>query len=378
MPETWNTQELREMLIRGDENLPALQDAGLIDQTSLDVLLRTKKYHPDGLESDLAQNILERATSLGVNEAVQSGDPIKIAHASGRSNNKTVVNTSEWNKYEAIKDLFRGDMPSVTNWRNNVFQTVIFSSEVPPTGVGKSNTAYTLIEMGMKVRPHMNVITNNPSDEYEDTPEDWKDLKQLIMDKDGWSLVMLDEAAQFLQYADRSAGKSVSQLMKLLRHHKCHLILVAHTGADTPADIRRQMFFLDKKDKKTGVLGYGLKDGEGDRMEVQEQLITLESISETDTTYKSQGEKTININFDDNGSDDVKLCEGITNDGKECPAEATYPSDNPRVCVNHRNQISEALEDDVESNEEEYGMCQHSGCNVMIGLNDEGYCSRHR
>lgn len=354
MPDTWNVQELREMLIRGDDDLPALQDSGLIDQNSLMTLIRAKKYHPEGLDSAIAQDILELATSRGVREAVQSGDAARIGHAAGRSNNSEIVDMADWNKYESMKDLFRSQ-PKVTDWKNNVFQCVLFSSSIPPTGRGKTSTAYTLIEIAQTVESNLNVITNNPSDNYTNTPQKWSDLETMIHHNDGWSILLMDEAAQFLQFADQGAGKTLSQKMKLLRHEKCHLILVGHTGKDIPADIRRQMYFIDKKSEKKAVLGYGLTKGSGDRMEVEDELLTLSKMPHTSIEYKSQGEKTINVEFDD-GSSSVednntqdKSCKAETNAGNPCPAPAEYPTDDPTVCVNHRHRLDDIPDGETDS-----------------------------
>lgn len=350
MTDTWNAQQLREILKRGDTDIPALQDAGIVSKNTLNYLLDLKNYHPDGLDSREAQVALERGVSHGVHDAVQSGDQTILAHLSGKSSTKEVINMPEWQKYEALKDLFRE--PEVTDWTNNVFQTVIYSSVIPPTGRGKTSFAYTLIEVAQTVDSSMDVITNNPSDPFSDTPSKWSDLESMISQNDGWSILMLDEAAQFLQYADQSSGKTLSQKMKLLRHEKCHLILVGHTGRDVPADIRRQMYFVDKQSDKKAVLGYGLKKRSGgDRMKVEEELITLTSIPHTDVEYKSQGEKTINIQFDDDGGqnqqEQKKTCEAMTNKGKPCPADATYPESDPTVCFNHRHKL-----EDIESDNE--------------------------
>lgn len=360
MTDTWNAQQLREILKRGDTDIPALQDAGIVSKNTLNYLLDLKNYHPDGLDSREAKIALERGVSHGVHDAVQSGDQTILAHLSGKSSTKEVIDMAEWRKYEALKDLWRNPA-QYTQWNNNVFQAVIFSDQIPPTGRGKTSFAYTMAEVAQAVHPDLNIITNNPSDKFTDTPRKWTELEDMIRqtDDDQWSLLIMDEAAQFLQYSDRSEGLTISRKMKLLRHEKCHLILIGHTGRDVPADIRRQMFFINKKSEKRAVLGYGLtKKSKGDRMKVEEELITLKRISHTSIEYNSQGEKTINIQFDDgseveeeeseeeNEEDEEKKCEATTNDGNPCPAVASHPPEDPRVCINHRHRLSDIQDSD--------------------------------
>jgi hypothetical protein len=247
---------------------------------------------------------------------------------------------ADWDKYEQLKDLFRQEPQFNKEFTNNIFQCIIFSSCIPPTGRGKSNTMYTLTEFAETVHPDLRVMTNNTSDPYETVPEQWADIEQSIRDHDGWQLLGIDEAAQFLQYADQGAGKTVSQMLKLLRHNHCHLMIVGHTGRDIPADIRRQVFVLDKLSQKTGVLGYGITGSSGsDTMQVGEEVLRLNRIPETNVEYDDIDDEGIEIKFDDDGegadggSVETPQCQAETNSGGQCPNDAKEPSGDPVVCV---------------------------------------------
>jgi hypothetical protein len=106
-------------------------------------------------------------------------------------------------------------------------------------------------------------------------------------------------------YADQTAGKEVSQMLALLRHNKTHLIMVAHTGAGIPADIRRQMFFINKLGDKEAEIGYGITEmPQDDRYEIANVQFKLENIPHTSVDYKSQGEEAIQIRFGDEDSEE--------------------------------------------------------------------------
>ncbi|MFC6826528.1 hypothetical protein [Halopelagius fulvigenes] len=207
---------------------------------------------------------------------------------------------------------------------------------------------YTLVEIGQTVFPDLRVLSNNTSDPYETVPEQWVDVEQSIRDYDGWQILLIDEAAQFLQYADQGAGKTVSQMLKLLRHNHCHLIMVGHTGMDIPADIRRQVFVLDKISQKKGILGYGITgSSQGDTMQVAQEVLRLDSIPATSIGYDDIDDEGIEIKFDKDTSEDsteavsAPQCQAETNAGNQCPNDAKYPPEEPIVCVNHRHKADD-------------------------------------
>ena len=66
-----------------------------------------------------------------------------------------------------------------------------------------------------------------------------------------------------------------------------------------PADIRRQVFVLDKQSQKKGILGYGITNGGcGDTMQVAEEVLSLKSIPATDVPYDDIDDEGIEIKFD--------------------------------------------------------------------------------
>ena len=352
----WVSAELREALARGD--LPALAEAGLLKQQDLEYLLSFKRSIEDAEDTDRYQELLMQAVSKKVDKAVEHGNLSVMSHANGVTGGNKSVPMADWNKYEQIKDLYRQEPTFNTEFTNSIFQCIIFSSRVPPTGRGKSNTMYTLVEIGQTVFPDLRVMSNNTSDPFETVSEQWADIEQSIRDYDGWQILLIDEAAQFLQYADQGAGKTVSQMLKLLRHNHCHLIMVGHTGMDIPKDIRRQVFVLDKTSQKQGVLGYGITSGgSGDTMQVAQEVLRLNSIPATGVEYDDIDDEGIEIKFDggenddEAGMDEKPECWAISKrSGNVCGNDAVTPEEDPVLCVNHRRaDVGDARERREES-----------------------------
>lgn len=285
---------------------------------------------------------------LSMAEDVEQGNRSKLDFREGTGGNQNDVDVEPWRRYEQVKDLFRQE-PRVADFTNNIFQCIIFSSAIPPTGRGKTNTMYTLTEFAQVVHPDIRVMSNNTSDPFETVPRKWNDLEESIREHDGWQLLLIDEAAQFLQYADQTAGKTVSQMLKLLRHNYCHLIMVGHTGRDIPADIRRQVFVLDKKSEKTGVLGYGITpQTDGDRMQVSEEVLKLQNIPETKVGYDDIDDEGIQIVFDDDddeAGDDEEVVECAVPD---CMANSEQYDEVAETGFCPYHDASDLPEDDVE------------------------------
>ncbi|WP_049923933.1 winged helix-turn-helix transcriptional regulator [Halopiger djelfimassiliensis] len=316
-----SSSKLRESL--PSFRLPVLQDAGLIppeEQEWFDLYRRTysegqgvhyetgepaDEYHESKTYVDRALPVIERQVA----SAVRNGNESVMDFIRGLDGDDG-IDIAYWEEYEKIKDLFRQE-PRYTDFTNSIFQCVIYSSAVPPTGRGKSNTMYTLVEMAQTVYPNLRVITNNTSDDFETAPEQWEDIERLVRSDDGWKLLCIDEAAQFLQYADQSGGKTVSQCLKLLRHNHCHLLMVGHTGMDIPADIRRQVFFLDKQSQKQGVFGYGITSNDIGTMEVANELFKVSKIPPTNLDYDDIDDEGIEIKFDGGGVTSEYIVEGL-------------------------------------------------------------------
>jgi hypothetical protein len=284
--------------------------------------------------------------------AVEYGHTTLMSHATGVPEQRyDAIDLADWDKYELLKDLFR-QKPEHADFTNSIFQCVLFSSNIPPTGRGKSNTMYTLAEVSQSVFPGIRILSNNTSDPFETVPEQWADLEAIIKeDSSQWKLLLIDEAAQFLQYADQGAGKSISQRLKLLRHNRCHLIMVGHTGRDIPADIRRQVFVCDKLSKKTASFGYGIQPKKGDdRMQVAEELFRVENIPATNIDYDDIDDEGIEIKFDKESAEvdesegteeDYHQCEARTKTDEQCRKEARYPRADPTYCGTHRSKLKD-------------------------------------
>lgn len=340
----WTASDLRKALVKKASNGKIGADPSILSAPTKQTALALQNYvmyydaddpdNPDDIESDaMYQLLFSRLETVTAWDSTRSGDVSSMRGIAGSQYEENSIEMASWNEYEKIKDLFR-QSPEYTDFTNSIFQCVLFSSAVPPTGRGKSNSAYTLIEIAQSVFPDLRVITNNTSDDFETTPEQWVDLEATIKeDSDQWKILLVDEAAQFLQYADQGAGKSISQRMKLLRHNRCHIIMVGHTGMDIPADIRRQMFFIDKQSKKKAIFGYGLdsSSSSGNTMNVAEEIFRINDMPATTVDYDDIDDEGIEIKFDQE-EDETKtvdekspeyISEQILEDGVE-----KYVSDN--------------------------------------------------
>ena len=306
--------ELREQLI--NEEIETLREAGLLDPDTIAHLEsfrehytpETRQHYDKQAKAEEYYNTeyyverVRRQVGENLSKAVKTGNLAVVEHATGLADGDT-VNVADWRQYERVKDLFRQN-PRVSDLSNAIFQCVLFSSEIPPTGRGKTASMYWLVEVAQTVYPDISVISNNPNDPFETTPESWDGVEYWIRNTKGWKLLLIDEAAQFLQYADQTSGKSVSKMLKLLRHNDCHLMMVGHTGRDIPADIRRQVFVMDKTSKQQADLGYGVEQGKDDRMQVADTLMQLDGIPMTSIDYGGKGNPAVDIDFGDEGVSD--------------------------------------------------------------------------
>ncbi|MXR50202.1 hypothetical protein GRX03_01070 [Halovenus sp. WSH3] len=301
--ENWSPRDLVEAIRSGD--VYGIAEAGMMSYEDADYIAdywqTYEQYHgvdPVGDEDEKYAKLVERASTREFNKAVGSGNISRIAYGVGHQRDGE-TDIADWKQYEKIKDLFRSE-PQYTDYTNNIFQAIIFSNQVPPTGRGKTNTGYTLIDMGQSVNPEMKVWTNSKSDPFEDLPEQWSDIKNTIRNHDGEGLILLDDASVFLQYADQTKGVQMSRELKLLRKNNTHIIIIAHTGMDVPKDIRRQVFMINKLSETEAEFGYGITEMEGqDRLEVSNIQMSIANIPETDINYESEDDQGYEIYFDD-------------------------------------------------------------------------------
>lgn len=305
----WVNRDLKEKIESG--NLNVVAEMGLMSYDMADYIMDYyEKYemyhghpptHPDHGDDGKYQRLVRRSSTRELNRAIASDNVSRIAYATGH-NEQSGYDVGDWDQIEILKDLFRSE-PQYTDLQNSVFQGIIFSNRIPPTGRGKSATMYTLTEIAQTVYPNIDIKSNNPSDEYDTIPEEWSKIEEWI-ESDGWNLLLVDEAKQVLMYDDQNSGKKLSKKMGLFRHNKTHFMAVGHTGVDIPKDMRRQMFFINKLSEQKANIGYGLTEMDSDdRVEVNHVKFTIENIPFTNVKYKSQGEEAIEIDFDEDDSE---------------------------------------------------------------------------
>lgn len=299
--DTYSAAELRELLKAGQVDLPALEHSGLIGEDELNLLLSIKRHHPKGVEADKFDEILERATSHRVRESVEKGHLTSIAHAAGLSDNR--VDASSFSFTDKVRELFKPDD------RDHMLNLVVYAPPPPvgPTGVGKSDFGYTVIEGGeMVYEGKLTPASNNTTDPYPDV-NSWTGLEEWLESTNGPKVFFWDEAAQTLQFDDMNAGKALSQLIKLLRKHNCHLILVAHTGKDIPKDVRRMVMFAQKESKKKATIGAGLEEDQSGWMQIKNVLMRFSGIPEKSIEYadkNDEGDFTFDGDVADGGDGD--------------------------------------------------------------------------
>lgn len=346
MSDTYTAAELRELLKAGQVDLPALEHSGLIGEQELDLLLSIKRHHPEGVEADKFDEILERATSHRVRESVEKGHLTSMAHAAGLSDNR--VDASSFTFADKVRELVKPDD------RDHMLNLVVYAPPPPvgPTGVGKSDFAYTLVEGAELVHEgQVTVASNNVTDPYSDV-QSWTDLEAWLEDVSGTKVFLWDEAAQVLQFSDMSAGKALSQLIKLLRKHNCHLILVAHTGKDIPKDVRRMVLFAQKESKKKATVGAGLEEDSSGWMQIKNVLTRFSGIPEKSVSYddkNDEGEFVFDADLDAGGtSDDEDEEPTVVCESEGCKATSEqYPAvAETGYCPYHGAEDSESPDGD--------------------------------
>ncbi|NEU56267.1 ATP-binding protein [Halorussus sp. MSC15.2] len=333
----WVAAELRESLSAGD--LPALAEAGLLSGDDLQYLLSYKRSVPDAEDTDRYQELLMQAVSEKMNGAIEAGNLSVMSHATGVKSKR--VDTSSWQAVTELVDLWNSDD------RDDMLNMMVYAPLPPegPTGVGKTDFAYTVIEAGMRAYPGLSVASNNTSDEFADV-QAWSELEEWLEEQDGTKAFLLDEAAQVLQFADMRAGKALSKLIKLLRKYQCHLIVISHTGKDIPKDIRRMVLLCRKESKKKATIGVGLDEVNGD-MQIDRELLKLGNIPPARLEYESiddKGEFVFDMNDEDEAgaseddgdeSPDRVKCRGVNKEGESCGTLTDHESG---FCEWHRDQ----------------------------------------
>jgi hypothetical protein len=223
-------------------------------------------------------------------EAAERGNASKMKAIAGRQGDEPVdAGNFEWVQF--VRDIYK------PNDRHHHLYMAITSPPPPEiTGVGKSFTGYSIIET-LDMISDFKFATNNSTDDFT-TTKSWGELLYWLKNTDGQKLFFWDEAAQVLMYDDQVSGKELAKLIRLLRKHNCHLLLVGHTGRGITKDVRRMLMFLQKQSQTEAKYGRGLRESAGEYMELAEVEETVENIPPTSIEYNSIEDKG-SFDFDD-------------------------------------------------------------------------------
>lgn len=292
----------------------------------------------DDIEDDpLFNRYFSRMEGHAVFDSKETGNVSSMKAIAGRGGNDR-LDLSSWQAIDELEDLWDPDD------RDSMLNLMVYAPLPPegPTGVGKTDFGYSVIEAGQRAYPDLKVASNNTSDDFEDI-QSWTALEDWLQKTSGVKAFLLDEAAQVLQFADMNEGKALSQLIKLLRKYNCHLIVISHTGKDIPKDIRRMVLLCRKESKKKATIGVGLNEVNGD-MQIDRELAKFGRIPETRLEFDSitdTGSFVFDNDDEDENIEEKPRCQAETNAGNDCPNDAKYPVENPVVCQNHRHKADD-------------------------------------
>lgn len=351
---SYTAGKLKETL--GDLRLPVLKESGLIPPEHIPAFDDYKRTyepgraphwkHPDRDAEHYynSKTYVEKVVPLvsqQVSAAVHSGNESVMSYLQGIDSER--VDMRHGPNIDALVGLWSPEDS------DDMLNLVIYAPLPPegPTGVGKTDFGYLCLEAGQRAYPGLSIASNNTSDRFEDV-QAWSELEDWLEDTGGPKAFLWDEAAQVLQYADMSAGKALSQLIKLLRKYNCHLIVIGHTGKDIPKDVRRMVLLARKESKKKATVGVGLDETNDGDMTVNNVMFRMSGIPPTRIGYDSTGD-TGSFEFDmgddgdadDDDSEDepeetpVVTCRGEKADGGDCGSNVSHHSG---YCWQHRDQ----------------------------------------
>lgn len=307
----------------------------------------------DGREEELKdEDIYGLLSTLSQSRRIQyafnEGDASVLSRFIGYQGDKA-MDSSSWRAADIItNELWKPQE------RDNMLNMIIYGptptiDRGSNTGTGKSDFGYGVIEGGIRAYERENielkVATNNESDPFV-TKQKWSEAKKWMRDTPGTKVMMIDEAAQDLMYNDMTAGRVLSNAMKLARHHNTHLILIDHTGMGVPADVRRQVVFARKESKKEVKLGNKLEEDESGELQIRNVEYEMENLPPTTIEYDSYddtGEFIWDIDESDDDGDDGEWdrCQAMTQKGTQCQKEARYPDEEPEYCGLHRTRVNQ-------------------------------------
>jgi hypothetical protein len=356
--------ELKEQLAR--QELPALRESGLLDPDTIRLLEsfcehyepHSEPHHETGEPAEHAEEteryvrIVRRNLGENLSKAVKNEEWGRVKHATGISEKNSVdAGQLEW--VDFVQTLVRPDD------RHHMLNLAITAPPPPegPTGVGKSYTAYSIIET-LQYISDIKYASNNDTDPF-DTVTSWTELTTWLDNTDGQKLFLWDEAAQVLMYDDQVSGKELAKLIRLLRKYNCHLILIGHTGAGIPKDTRRMLSFIKKLDQSTGKYGVGIEEQKNGWYEISDERQTLENIPPTKIEYDDINDEGI-FEFDvgeteDNG--DSENSDTVEKELIRLAVEDYISSDDGyRKVADRHNVNKDTLRRRVEAQKEENGV----------------------
>jgi hypothetical protein len=290
-------------------------------------------------ETEIAKQLIEKYASEQARRAISQGDESKMAWQQGITSYESL---KDGTYYQSLKEVWEPDDD------DSQLMMMIYAAKAPrgPTGLGKTDFSYRVIEEALLEYPGLSVSTNIRSDEFR-TTESWSDTRDWIQNEDGEKVVLLDEAAQFLQFNDQTAGKQISKMMKLMRKYNTNLIVIGHTGVDIPRDIRRQVLMARKMSKKQVRIGVGISETPGGEFKIRNTLLDMQDIRETRLDYDTRDTAAYDFDVDDD------------------------------VSQNDIDAANDDLQKSVQNMESNIETCAQDDCSVSVGLDDAGYCKHH-
>ncbi|MFD1565586.1 hypothetical protein ACFR99_18815 [Haloarchaeobius amylolyticus] len=356
----WTASDLQQALVKkasqGKAGAPPEVLSAPTRQTALALANYVMYYdssdpdNPDDIsDDDMYQILFTRLETLTAWEATRSGDVSSMRGIAGAPNGDEATDTSSWRAADIItKSLWK------PNERDNMLNMILYGptptiKDGSNTGTGKSDFAYTLAEGGQRAyNGELTVATNNDTDPFKQV-EKWSEAEEWMQETDGPKRLILDEAAQGLKHKDMSAGDVLGLAIRLMRKYNCHLVLIAHTGKDIPKDIRRQVVYARKSDKKGAKLGNKLEEDAAGEMRIKNVEYELKGIPQTTIEYNSYDDKgEFEWDIDDGAEatedeeEEYHQCEAETKSGGQCAKEARYPRSNPTYCGTHRSRLNDA------------------------------------
>lgn len=245
---------LREQLEKLDSNdLKALKDVGLIDQSALNTILSLKNglkdTNVDYRKTEIYHQIMEAQHTENLDKAIKEDNLSVKSYAVGRVRDSNSINQAKrlWKIQDEVSVKGR---------------TYIFKGE---PDVGKTNTALFLAELWQK-ETGGRVITNMESCKRFKTVTNFQDWKKEFKKDDKRVLGIVEDASKHMSgyEVDRDLMEQEYRPFSInLAKHNGNMMLLAHTGMDVHPDMRRKSRLVHKTSKKSFTIYKRLKNGEG-------------------------------------------------------------------------------------------------------------------